>query len=55
MQTTKDLGEVAATQRTPTNHGANYTSIESIEPALSFIPADDRETWFTQRGRLSNE
>ncbi len=45
MQTTKDLGAVAVTQRTPTNHGANYTSIETIEQALSFIPADDRDTW----------
>ncbi len=47
IQTTnpKELGVVAATQRTPTNHSANYTSNESIEQALSFIPADDRDTW----------
>jgi len=45
MQTTKDLGAVAATQRTPTNHSANYTSIETIELALGVIPADDRDTW----------
>ncbi len=45
MQTTKELGAVAVTQHTPTNHGANYTSIETIEQALSFIPADDRDTW----------
>lgn len=45
MQTTKDLGAVACQQRTPTNHSANYTSIETIEQALSFIPADDRDTW----------
>ena len=46
MQTTnpKELGAVAATQRTPANHSANYTSIETIEQALSFIPADDRDT-----------
>ncbi len=45
MQTTKDLGAAAVTQHTPTNHSANYTSIETIEQALSFIPADDRATW----------
>lgn len=45
MQTTKNLGAVAVTQRTPTNHSSNYTSIETIEQALSFIPADDRDTW----------
>jgi putative DNA primase/helicase len=45
MRTTKDLGAVADTQRTPTNHSANYTSIETIEQTLSFIPADDRDTW----------
>jgi putative DNA primase/helicase len=45
MQTTNDLGAVAATQRTPTNYSANSTSTETIEQALSFIPADDRDTW----------
>lgn len=45
MQTSKDLGAVAVTQRTPTNHSANYTNLESIAQALSIIPADDRDTW----------
>lgn len=45
MRTTKDLEAVAVTQRTPTNHIANYTSIETIELALSFISADDRDIW----------
>ena len=37
---------VAVRQHTPTNHGANYTtSLQTIEQALSFIPADDRDTW----------
>ena len=46
MQTIKDFGAVAVRQHTPTNHGANYTtSLQTIEQALSFIPADDRDTW----------
>ena len=45
MRTTKDLGAVAVTQHTPTNHGTDYSNIETIEQALSFIPADDRDTW----------
>ena len=41
MRTTKDLETVAVTQHTPTDHGANHTSIVTIEQALSFIPAVD--------------
>jgi len=57
QQTTnpKGLGAADATQRPPTNHGLNdnlkrtyskvSASISTVEQALSFIPADDRDTW----------
>ena len=50
-----ELGVVAATQRTPTNHGANYTSYETIEQALSFIPAHDRDIWIKCGMALKSE
>jgi len=45
MRTTKILGTVACQQRPPTNHSENFPSIETVELALSFIPAYDRDTW----------
>lgn len=42
MLITQDMGATVITQYTSS---ASLTSIETIEHALNFIPADDRDTW----------